>query len=114
MKRGLVQNGTTGIIAAVTLIIHALLFGGGMEIEYADTVDFTELGLTHVASLGPAGEDAVKAVRFTAPGQTLVHGENIRLQGELNFTGIAGDLLAFKNEDGHWIEIARYLSDSEV
>lgn len=102
MKRNLI----TATIAALTLVAHFFLYGGE-EFEFADTIELL-LPTGLVQLLDDTGRNIVPVeVRVNA---ILHNSDSLRLLGGLDFDARIGDILVFRKEDDHWIEVVgRYL-----
>jgi hypothetical protein len=74
-------------------------------VDYAGIMD--EL----LTLLEEVDEGTVKAVEFSADDVLLEHSDKVKLQGELSFTGLKGDMIILRKTDGKWVEIGKYLED---
>ena len=111
-KRSVAEGSGAAGLVMITVLIQALFFASD-GIEFADTIDFSALSMYKVTTLGAGEKGDIKAVKVNHEGQKLVHGEALRLMGEIDFDGLPGDILVFKYDDDAWVEIARYLTDEE-
>jgi len=99
------QNGTTGIIGIVIVILNLLIYGGG-AIEYADTIELEALG--DIASMLDAADKDIVPVEFQYDG-LISSTAKISLMGGLDLSTRAGDVLIFRKDNDVWIEVGRYL-----
>jgi hypothetical protein len=80
-------------------------------VSFAETVDYAGMIDELLTLLDEVDDGAVKAVEFSADDTLLEHGEKVELMGELNFTGLKGDMIVLRKTDGKWVEIGRYLKE---
>ena len=103
-SRNIKQNGLTGIIAMVSIIVNVLLFS---SLEYADTI---EVGTQDIVSMLDATGKDIVPVEFQQ--DTLItHSVKLHLMGELNLDAVLDDVLIFRKDNGIWIEVGRYLTE---
>lgn len=79
-------------------------------ISFAETVEYAGIIDELLALLDEVDNGTVKAVEF-ADGAELKHSDKVELMGELNFTGLKGDMIIVRKTDGKWVEIGRYLKE---
>jgi len=108
LSRNAKQNGGTGIIAIVALLINVLVFGGA-ELEYADSIEIDVSTQDVVLMLEATGKNIVPVV-ITMAG-VICNSDDLPLQGGMDLNALAGDVLIFRKEDNHWEEVGRYLAD---
>lgn len=109
LSRNVKQNGTTAIVAILTLVAHFFLYYGGEEFEFADTIELS-LPASLVDLLDETGRNIVP-VEMKAD-TTLRNSNKLHLLGGLDFDAKIGDILVFRKEDDHWTEVVgRYLAE---
>jgi len=80
-------------------------------IEFAEAVDYAGLVDELLTLLEQVEEGTVKAVEFSADDSLLEHSDKVDLMGELDFTGLKGDMIIVRKTGDKWVEIARYLKE---
>jgi len=95
------------------LIIFLTHFGRSVvldddSISFAETIDYAGIITEVLELLDEVEEGTVRAVKFE-DGAELKHSEKVELMGELDFTGLKGDMLILRKTDGKWVEIWRYV-----
>ncbi len=80
-------------------------------ISFAETVDYAGIVDELLALLDEVDDGTVKAVEFSLDDTLLEHSESVELMGELDFTGLKGDMIVLRKADGKWVEIGRYLKE---
>jgi hypothetical protein len=110
LSRNMKQNGTTGVISVITLVLHAILvmYGGG-EIEFADTLAFELGGQSLPDLLDNTGKEKVP-VEFNSD-MVLPSDHRVRLKGSIGLVVKPGDLLVFRKENDSWVEVFRDLTE---
>ena len=109
LSRNVRQNGTTGVIAILTVVAHLFLYMTGEELEFADTVEFASPPVDLKDALDATGRNIVPVdIRFE---MTIQSTEAVQLLGDIDFSGKPGDVLIFRKKDGRWNEVGRYLQE---
>ena len=106
-------SGKVSIGLVLTVIAHVIIamFGDG-DLEFADTLTYVLQGVRLPAVLDAAGKNIVP-VEFGRD-MLLPSTPLLELMGGLDLSVKAGDVLVFRKEGSRWVEVGRYLIDSEV
>jgi hypothetical protein len=98
------------VIVAVLAIVYSLLTG---DATLLGRLVETTLAETATAPQGDYKEDEIITLRIANDGDVIRHGGDIRLNGDIHFTGKAGDLIVLQRRDGVWTEIGRHLVEED-
>ena len=80
-------------------------------IKFAESIDYAGLVDGLINLLEEVDEGSIRAIEFSDDDSLLKHSDKVELMGELNFTGLKGDMIIVRKTDGKWVEIARYLKE---
>ena len=95
---------------ALLILALRMLFFGASGVQFENVTNFTELAPGGVLeTLGPGEDGDILVVKFDISGMEIKNSENIHLEGNLDYDGIAGDVLVFRYEQGSWREFSRHL-----
>lgn len=103
----------TYIILAVAVIashVGRSIYWNDDGVSFAETVEYAGIMTELLTLLDEVDDGTVKAVEFT-DGAELKHSDKVDLMGELDFSGLKGDMIVLRKTDGKWVEIGRYLKE---